>query len=157
MKSESEPTWWNRLIGHIELYAENGCWLFNGGKCERYGQFYRHGKYVYPHRAMYELIHGPIPKGMFVCHKCDNTACIRPDHLWLGTPADNARDMFKKRRNHTTPLRGQLNGNSKLTWKQVREIREKYGRGVSGYTLAKEYDVSANQILRIAKFECWKI
>lgn len=56
------------------------------------------GKSKYAHRLMWEEVNGPIPHGMCVLHRCDNPPCIRPDHLFLGTKADNVRDMIAKGR-----------------------------------------------------------
>lgn len=60
-------------------------------------------KRLYVHRLMFQLAHGPIPAGLFVCHQCDNTLCVRPDHMFLGTAAENARDMVDKGRQYRPP------------------------------------------------------
>lgn len=77
------------------------CWEWTGFKNRQgYGQFQVSTKNGQPaHRVSFELANGKIPDGMHVCHKCDNPPCVRPDHLFLGTPSDNMKDMVKKGRN----------------------------------------------------------
>jgi hypothetical protein len=78
-----------------------GCWLWTRpGWIDGYAQFMTRRRRVYVHRFAYELTHGPIPPGLLVCHKCDVPLCVRPDHLFLGTPKDNILDAVRKGRLH---------------------------------------------------------
>ena len=83
----------NRLI-----QDPSGCWIWMGFTHKGYGKIGVEGKNKRVHRVMWELTNGPIPKGIFVLHKCDITECANPDHLFLGTHTDNMKDMINKGR-----------------------------------------------------------
>ncbi len=85
-----------------------------------YGRLRRGGVVKWAHRAAWEDTCGAIPKGMHVLHKCDNRSCVNPNHLFLGTHRDNMKDMVEKGRNFIAA--GTLNGNSKHTLEQIRQI-----------------------------------
>jgi hypothetical protein len=79
----------------------NDCWNWNGTKnTKKYGQLMINRKRHMAHRISWSLKNGEIPTGMVICHKCDNTSCINPDHLFLGTQKDNIQDASRKGRMH---------------------------------------------------------
>ena len=125
------------------------CWLWTGSTTRGYGKL--DGR-RYAHRVSYELAHGQIPVGFCVLHRCDTPACVRPDHLFLGTDADNVRDMISKNRHSF----GSRNGQAKLTARQVRTIRRLRREGVPAQTLRVTYRVSRELIDAIVRRARWK-
>lgn len=108
------------------------------------------GKRFFAHRVAWEQANGPIPTGLVVRHKCDNPPCIDPDHLEIGTLADNVRDMDERGRRR--PNRGEDCGTHKLTEEQVREILTS---PEMGKMLAAKYGVNKSAISRIRNGTRW--
>ena len=127
------------------------CWEWTACKDRGgYGKLGRNGKTVKAHRLSWELANGPIPEGMHVCHKCDNPACCNPAHLFLGTPADNARDMKNKGR----AAKGERNGQAKLDEDKVQVIKLLKGR-MTQEAIGGLFGVKQNQVSRIHSGKRW--
>lgn len=135
----------------------DGCWNWTGmlddaGYC--YFVITRDGKKktIKGYRLSYELHYGPIPDGMSVCHHCDNRKCVRPDHLFLGTNADNTADKVAKNRQ----TQGEDHSSAKLTWVQVDEIRKQYSAGKIGIQeIARMTGVLQSAIHDVVNFKTW--
>ncbi len=129
----------------------NGCILWCGSlKTNGYGQTRerRLGPHLYAHRLAYERAIGPIPRGMFVCHKCDVPNCINPEHLFLGGPNDNTQDMVRKGRQAF----GERHGNAKLVRSQIVSIRADQRVHLE---IANAYGVSRTLIGAIKRRRVW--
>jgi hypothetical protein len=112
-------------------------------------------------RYIYEIHHGPIPKGLMVRHKCDNPACINPDHLEIGTAYDNVHDMIDRgRAKHGNtpppPSIGSKNKIAKLNEQKVVDILKRLEKGESQASIARDYGVNRVRICEIAKGKSWK-
>jgi len=140
-----------------KVRKSDGCWEWTGalrGK-ESYGVFTVGRKCVSAPRMAYELTHGKIPDGLFILHSCDNKKCVNPMHLTVGTQSQNIKDCVSRKR-HIAPI-GERNGMSKLTSKQVEDIRSRFdGRYGSMTRLAKDYGVSVPTIHAVINKNRWK-
>lgn len=166
------------------VQKSSGCWLWSGFRDRAgYGRFKGPGNIQHAHRTSWVFERGPIPKGLFVCHHCDNPPCVNPEHLFLGTSADNTRDRDRKGRQargerhgsrtmpemvpkgnrhashlHPELRQGESNGRARLTEEEVFEIRSLYRRGAkpSIRDLAENYNVSKSTIGYVVSGGTWR-
>lgn len=149
------------LPGKIDKHGPNGCWVWSGYRCDKgYGRvtFARHA-WVYAHRLMWVLAHGLVPDGLFVLHRCDNPACCNPEHLFVGTHADNMRDMHAKGRGKiglagmNPVMLGEEHHRAVFTPASVRAIRADTRNNAE---IARAYGVGRSAIWKIKNRHWWK-
>lgn len=132
------------------------CWLWNGF-IDRDG--YGRAKGGAASRRAWELTNGPIPDGLDVLHKCDVRACVRPDHLFLGTHQDNMTDMVCKGRtrgNRFTVGNAARRGHGKrLDYSKAEQIRALYRNGLSQQAIADQFGVSQVMVSRVVLNRNW--
>ena len=139
----------------------NECWNWTRSMTNKgYGHFSLNGKDMTAHRMSWILTNGEIPNGLCVCHKCDNPRCINPNHLFLGTKLDNAKDAIDKGRFRFVSKKdkafGEKHGLTTLKNRDVKEIVHKYRNGIAKTTkLSKEYGVCVQTICNIVKGKTW--
>lgn len=148
-----------RFWAHVQKQDGDACWLWSGGKSVGYGCLRVSGKSVLAHRFSWEIHNGPIPAGLVACHKCDNPACVRPDHLFLGTQVENIKDMWLKGRGHAPDVKyGSAHHNAKLTEEQVQEARALYAAGgVTQTALAVRFNVSLPTMNHLVNGKVYKV
>lgn len=156
-------TIYERFWSKVE--KSDDCWTWRGGKGDKgYGVVSLFGKDFRAHRMAYLLEVGGIPHGLCVCHACDNPSCVRPDHLFLGTHADNMQDARAKGRlrgGHGGGPGGHIghgenNPHHRLTLADVERIRALLASGpINMAALARSYGVHPQTIYQIAWGKSW--
>jgi hypothetical protein len=154
-----------RFWEHVE--KTEGCWNWRGYLSDGYGSVKvgsrsdgsRNTRRA--HRVAWELQNGPVPDGLYVCHRCDNRACVRPDHLFLGTHSDNMRDAGAKGRlappqiASEQRIRGEAHPRAKVCAADVIEIRRRAATEPRT-DLAREYGMSRQALTAIVQRKHWR-
>ena len=143
-----------KFLAKVCRDAATGCWLWQGMiSPDGYGAVRLDGRELRAHRVAWMLFRGEIAPGMVVCHKCDVRACVNPEHLFLGTPADNSQDMVDKGRSS----RGAKRHNAKLTEDQVSRIKAMLAEDrLYMSEIAREFGVTASTIREIREGRSWR-
>ena len=146
-----EKRFWKR----VSKSGDDECWEWLGWKDkDGYGGFYWKDITTRAHRASWIIAHGKIPKGMCVCHHCDNPSCVRPGHLFLGTMTENIKDRDIKNRNKGNFESGERHRMSKLTRKEIIRIRSFCG-DFSDKEIAKIFGISRRYVNSIRNYRVW--
>lgn len=148
---------WHKFFDGKIRHEDSGCivWV----KCMHYLGYGQSGAFrgeVKAHRISQTIVHGPIPDGLVVRHKCDNRACVHPDHLELGTQAENVADMISRGRAvYPKPGRGADNGCAVLSEDDAWAIRFGLSKKFNQRDIARSYGVSPMTISRLVRGESW--
>lgn len=135
-----------RFWVNVSIAGPDDCWPWNATRqWSGYGRFYFNGRLDGSHRVAWILTHGPVHDGLFVLHRCDNPPCCNPNHLLVGSSADNSRDM-------TIRLR---HGSMKLSPTQVIEIRQRAATGETHRALARIFGVTKSTVSYAVNRHTW--
>lgn len=148
MNQRIKTRFWSKVCA-----LPTGCWVWLGYRKETgYGRFNFNGVVIGAHRAAWLLVHGPIPSGLVVLHRCDTPECVNPAHLFLGTQQENMADMRSKGRE----ARGSRHGQAKITEADLILIQRLRAQGKSQYAIAKVIGLNQSQISRILSGKAWR-
>lgn len=168
-----------RFFNLVMPEPNSGCWLWYANTYPLgYGCFKYKGRTVRAHRWAYNHFVGPIPEGIYVCHRCDIKCCVNPDHLFLGTHADNTADMVRKGRHSWAKDReramagirkacevqrqtgsravGERMPNAKFVEAEIKDVRLLSKSGWSNSQIARKFGVSRPAIWAIVNNRAWK-
>lgn len=146
---EKRAAIFHRFWDRVKRGEAKDCWRWTGYITSRgYGEFCCEGQRVRAHRFAWWAARGPIPAGTEVCHSCDNTACVNPSHLFLGSHLDNHLDSVCKGRKRVF-------GRQKLNAAQVQTIRALAARGVRQADIAARFGIARHSVSGIVHRKSW--
>ena len=173
----------DRFRALIATEDAGGCWIWTGKKdAKGYGYFFAKNRRFLAHRVSYFMHFEVDPFGLFCCHRCDTPSCVNPEHMFLGTPQDNLRDMWSKGRgpsgskhglvkhpelvrrgaDHPSKIhgtgyyvRGEKSPLTTLTDEKVLSIRAMYANGRSYNQVAAAFGISKPTVWKIVKRRSW--
>ncbi|MBA0362397.1 HNH endonuclease signature motif containing protein [Stenotrophomonas maltophilia] len=132
-----------RFEEKVQPVTESGCWIWMAGDFSNgYGCFTVGGVSVKAHRASYLIYKGALPKNLMVCHKCDTPSCVNPDHLFLGTAADNLRDAMEKGRFPASFHRAAIDSSTVAAIRRDSQL-------MTNRNLCRKYDMSKGSVYRV--------
>lgn len=163
---------WKKVDKDISEIYYNGtkCWEWQKGRISGYGCSKIEGHVILSHRVSWILSNGDIENDLCILHRCDNRKCVNPDHLFIGTKGDNNRDRENKgrgnhafgdrngsRKHNEKMLRGNENGNAKLTELQVIEMINLYRNGETNKEkLGRMFGINGSHVGNIVNRRNWK-
>ncbi len=149
--------WEQRFWNKVDKRGPDECWLWKATISKNgYGSFKLAGKPQTSSRVAFLAANGRPPGADMVLHTCDNRACCNPAHLYLGDVTQNSRDMVERGRNRTGPVKGEQNGNAKLTEDDVRQIKTMIRDGWLNQALADKFGVTHQMISKIRCGHFWQ-
>jgi hypothetical protein len=146
-----------KINSRIHIH-ENGCHVWTSRKDKKgYGKIGYRKKYVSVHRLLWGFEKSPLEKSQWLLHTCDNPSCCNLDHLYIGTPKDNVRDMdCRNRRNVKNHRRGEKSNLAKFNEDQVKQILKLHVNGMTGADIARKFSVTKETIYKIINRVSWK-
>lgn len=160
----NRPDMKDAIKSKVKINPKSDCWEWIGWvEKNGYGRMTFKRKTGWAHRYAYEAHLGKIPKGMDVCHTCDNRKCCNPEHLFVGTRKDNMQDCMRKGRTsrgliHSVKITSGIRARrlTKLTMEKARLIRQKKANGATNKDLAGEFGVDVSSIRLVVSNRIWR-
>jgi hypothetical protein len=140
-----------RFLDKVDMSGDCWEWMGTPNK-DGYGSFKCNGKMYLAHRIAFVLEFGQLDDRLCICHTCDNTLCVNPRHLWMGTNGENQQDKASKGR-----VVGELNPRAKVSNRQMQEIRNRFTQGESVKRLAAEFNYSRHHLYKMLRGDQWKV